>query len=73
MSNRPKKRILDKRYKAGVDSGTMSHLSIPLPLKSYSEITKKPEPVFKKHLTARQLKRKNKRLRDEQAKLQGKS
>lgn len=42
MSNKPKERILDRRYKAGVDSGYMSRLAIPLPLKPYSVL--KPDP-----------------------------
>lgn len=42
MSNKPKKRILDRRYKAGVDSGSMSHLTLPLPLRNYSVL--KPDP-----------------------------
>jgi hypothetical protein len=44
------KRQLDRRYKAGVDSGAMSHLTIPLPIKSYSALTLNP-----KSPTAREL------------------
>lgn len=35
------KRKLDGRYKKNVDSGTMSHLKLDLPLKAY----KKTEPI----------------------------
>lgn len=43
MSNKPKKRVLDKRYKAGADSGSMSHLSLALPLRSYSVLIPDPK------------------------------
>jgi hypothetical protein len=38
-----KKRILDKRYKVGADSGSMSHLSLPLPLRNYSVLIPDPK------------------------------
>jgi hypothetical protein len=34
------KRELDKRYKQGVDTGTMSSNNVELPLKSYSALNK---------------------------------
>jgi len=38
MSNKPKQRKLDGRYKPYVDKGTMSSLNVPLPLKEYSTL-----------------------------------
>lgn len=41
IKKEPEKRELDKRYKEGVDTGAMSHLNLPLPLKPVIEEKKK--------------------------------
>jgi hypothetical protein len=67
VENKPKvkkvseKRELDKRYKEGVDTGDMSHLSIPLPLKPVIEEKKKLNDEPKQYARLRWAKKRNKK------------
>jgi hypothetical protein len=55
------KRELDKRYKEGVDTGSMSHLSIPLPLKTFVEEKKKLNDEPKQYARLRWAKKRKKK------------
>jgi hypothetical protein len=66
MSNKPKKRILDGRYKSGVDSGTMSHLSTILPLRSYSVLKPDPNSATEKERRKIEMIREGKRKKREE-------
>ncbi len=70
MGTKFKKRILDKRYKAGVDSGSMSHLSLTLPLRSYSVLIPDPKsPTAREKYREEMIKKgKEKRIADRLAK-----